>query len=210
MKIKITFFLAATAAAMAHEGGATTAAGPAAAPAPCCVDEKTVTTKGDLSRRSIYQLGAEWTNDAGQRVTLASLRGRPVVLTLFFASCEYACPTLVKDMQRLREALPDDARAKTQFVLVSFDSVRDTPAALKAYRDRLALDGSWTLLHGEPATVQELAMLLGVRYQQDVRGQFSHSNLITVLNRDGEVAQQLSGLMGDITEMKRAVTLAAR
>jgi protein SCO1/2 len=177
----------------------------AATPAvpPCCaVEEK---AGAPLSARSIYQLDAAWTNDAGSTVRLAALRGRPVVLAMFFAQCEYACPILVRDMQRVRAALPEALRAQTQFVLVSFDTARDTPAALRAYRERMALDAGWTLLRGDTAAVQELAMLLGVKFKQDARGQFSHSNLFTLLNRDGEIVHQQAGLQEDVSETVAAL-----
>ncbi len=165
-----------------------------AVPACCAVEEK---PGAPLSARSIYQLDTPWTNDTGAAVRLAALRGRPVVLALFFAQCEYACPILVRDMQRLRAALPADQRERVQFVLVSFDTARDTPAALKVYRERMVLDAGWTLLRGETTAVQELAMLLGVKFKQDARGQFSHSNLFTILNREGEVVHQQLGLQSD-------------
>lgn len=178
----------------------------------CTADEKpaAAVAEASLSARSIYQLEQTWTNDAGESVSLASLRGRPVVIAMFFANCEYACPVLVSDMQRLRQTLPENARARAQFVLVSFDPARDTPAALKAYRERAALDAGWTLLHGDANAVQELAMLLGIKYKQDARGQFSHSNLITVLNDQGEIAFQRAGLMGDVSEAAKAVVVASR
>ena len=129
---------------------------------------------------------------------------------MFFAQCEYACPILVHDMQRLRAALPEAVRENVQLVLVSFDTKRDTPEALKAYRDRAALDASWTLLRGDTNAVQELAMLLGVKFKQDARGQFSHSNLITILNGGGEIVHQQAGLRGDISEAAKAVALITK
>jgi protein SCO1/2 len=189
---------------------------------PCCAPEKPACCAEQivaalpalpakpLAARSIYQLDATWTNDAGARVQLASLRGQPVVIAMFFASCEYACPLLVTDLLRLREALPAEARAKTRFVLVTFDTARDTPAALKAYRERMQLDAAWTLLRGEEANVQALAMLLGVKFKQDARGQFSHSNLFTVLNTEGEIAHQRAGLGGDVSEAARVLAIAAK
>jgi protein SCO1/2 len=177
-----------------------------AAAAPCCVEQKPAAA----TAKSIYQLDAKWINDAGAPVQLASLRGKPVVLAMFFAQCEYACPVLVNDIKRLRAALPDAVRESTQLVLVSFDTVRDTPAALKLYRGRAELDAGWTLLHGESDAVQELAMLLGVKFKQDSRGQFSHSNLLTILNSEGEVVHQHAGLNRDISEAAKALTLAAR
>ncbi len=175
----------------------------------CCAAEAAAATVASVSKNSLYQLDASWTNDAGATVQLASLHGRPVVLAMFFASCEYACPLIVDDMKRLGAALPADVRGQTQFVLVSFDTARDTTAALKAYRERMKLDGAWTLLRGDATSVQELAMLLGVKFKQDARGQFSHSNLITVLNPAGEIAHQRAGLMGDVSEAAKAVVLVA-
>lgn len=181
---------------------------------PCCSetrgDEKAAPASRPLTARSLYQLDAIWTNDSGQPVSLAALRGRPVVLTMFFANCEYACPMLVADMHRVRDALPAEVRAQTQFVLVSFDSARDTPAVLHTYRTARGLDAAWTLLRGDPAAVQELAMLLGVKFKSDARGQFSHSNVITILNAEGEIAFQRNGLQGDALEPARAIVAAAK
>lgn len=216
MKTKLSLLMAALALV------AVARAAEAPAKAPCCAartEEKVQPAKpccdelksgAPLSARSLYQLDSAWTNDAGATVSLAALRGRPVVAAMFFASCEYACPIIVSEMKRLGDTLPADVRARAQFVLVSFDSARDTPAALKAYRERMGLGADWTLLHGEPGAVQELAMLLGVKYSQDARGQFAHSNLITVLNPEGEIAHQRAGLMGDVSEAAKAVVLAAR
>ena len=180
---------------------------PTPAVAPCCTEEKLAVP---LSAHSLYQLDANWTNDAGATVQLATLHGRPVVAAMFFANCQYACPIIVSEMKRLGDTLTADVRARTQFVLVSFDSARDTPEALKAYRERMALGADWTLLHGDPAAVQELAMLLGVKYKQDARGQFSHSNQITILNPEGEIVHQRAGLMGDVSEAAKAVVVAAK
>lgn len=173
-----------------------------------CCDEQA--GGAPLTARSLYQLDAAWTDDAGKPVKLAALRGSPVVVAMFFASCEYACPVLVHDLQRLRAALPEAVRAQTRFVLVSFDVARDTPPVLAAYRKKLELDASWTLLRGEAAAVQDLAMLLGVSYKQDARGQFAHSNLFTVLNAEGEIAHRQPGLQGEIGDSAKAVAGLAK
>lgn len=173
----------------------------------CC--EAAPAAAAPLSDRSLYQLDAVWTDDTGAAVKLADLRGRPVVLAMFFASCTYACPILVHDLQAIRDALPAETRARTRFVLVSFDSDRDTAAALHAYRGKLELDAGWTLLRGADADIQELAMLLGVKYRRNANGDFSHSNLVTILNAQGEIALQREGLRGETGPAVRAIALAA-
>lgn len=162
-------------------------------------------TTAPLSKHSIYQTEATFTTDTGHPFTLVELRGRPVVIDMFFASCGYACPLLVTDIQAIRAKLPAAMRDRTIFVLVSFDVARDTPAALAHYRAQRGLDDQWVLLHGDDDSIRELAALLGVKYKQDNDGGFSHSNLITVLNTQGEIVHQRTGLQGGLNEAAAAV-----
>jgi protein SCO1/2 len=181
------------------------------APKPCCAPETAgVAAAPKLSTQSLYQVESFWTDDSARVVKLASLRGKPVVLAMFFTSCENACPIIVSQMERIWKALPAAHRTQTRLVLVSFDSDRDTPEVLHLYRSGMRLGDEYTLLHGEPDEVRELAMLLGVKYAKDIRGQFAHSNLITVLNTAGEIAFQRQGLTSDITATANAVIAAAQ
>ncbi len=193
MKRALLFVLCVTAASAADK--------PAGKP-PCC---REALPAGHYTDRSLYQLDSKWTSDVGREVKLGVLRGRVQVLAMFFAQCEYACPILVNDMQRLEQSLPAAIRGRVEFLLVSFDTERDTPAALRAYREKMQLTPErWTLLRGGADDVRELAALLGVNFQKDARGQFAHSNLITVLNPEGEIIHQQTGLKGDT-----AATIAA-
>ena len=186
MKI-LTLTLASLVIAFLQSGCSTVSKTPS-----CCA--KPVESAQPVSDRSLFQLDSTWTNDKRDDLKLGALGGRPLVITMFFATCEYACPVLVHDMKKVQAALPEDARAKIGFVLVSFDSERDTPAALAEYRKIHELPANWTLLRGTPDDVLELAALLGVKFKKDARGQFAHSNLLTVLNPGGEVAHQQIGL----------------
>ena len=166
---------------------------------PCCA--QLPRSAAPLSDKSIYQLDALWTNDLGATVTLTSLKGRPQVVTMFFAHCQYACPLLVYKMKQIEAALPENLRTNVGFTLVSFDADRDTPEALRAYRAQHHLGPEWTLLHGNSDEVLNLAALLGVQFKRDAQGQFAHSNLITVLNANGELAYQEPGLNLDTGEL---------
>jgi protein SCO1/2 len=158
---------------------------------------------------SLFQLPVTWTTDEGRETTLAALRGHPVVVAMFFAKCEYACPLLVNDMRRLRAALPANVRDDVRFVLVSFDVERDSVDALHAYRSRQALDDHWSLLRGSAEDVRTLAAILGVQFKKDARGQFAHSNVLTLLNTAGEISYQHVGLNGDLTLLAAAASKAA-
>lgn len=172
---------------------------------PCCRVLKPGTTFPD---RSIYQLESEWTSDVGRKVRLGVLHGTPQVVAMIFTSCEFACPIIVNDMKRIEAALPGPVRTNTGFVLITFDHERDTPEKLRQFRKRMELPaGRWTLLRGEPDDVRELAALLGVNYRKDSRGQYAHSNIISLLSTNGEVALQQTGLNIAVENAVKQLTL---
>ncbi|HKW28201.1 MAG TPA: SCO family protein [Verrucomicrobiae bacterium] len=175
----------------------------------CCRQDKSTTdeiTSISYTAQSLYQVESKWTTDAGKEIKLGDLAGRPQVVAMFFANCTYACPIIVHDMQRIEAALPAELHSSVGFTLVSFDSQHDTPAALADYRRTRELPvENWTLLHGQPGDVLELAALLGVRYKEGAGGQFMHSNVITLLNAKGEIAFQQTGLNTDPQEMVRRI-----
>lgn len=159
---------------------------------PCC---RPPAARTNYTDKSLFLLDSTWTSDTGRHVKLGVLRGKPQVVAMFFASCQFTCPLTVSDLQRIEGALPENLRTNTGFLLVSFDSQRDTPAALKTYRVKRELSNqNWTLLRGEPDDVRELAALLGVIYKKDANGDFAHSNVITLLNAEGEIVFQQPGL----------------
>jgi protein SCO1/2 len=171
-------------------------------PDACCAAMETAA----FSKSSIYQSEVTFTDDTGKTVALGSLRGRPVVLDMFFASCGFACPLTVTDMLAIQERLPAELRSQAVFVLVTFDTVRDTTEVLAKYRTQRGLDGQWIVLRGDDDAVRELAALLGVKYKQESDGMFSHSNVITLLNREGEIVHQRQGLKGGLAEATAALT----
>lgn len=170
---------------------------------PCC---REAAPAAPLADKSLYQLESTWTSDVGKEVKLGVLRGRPQVVAMFFTTCEYACPIIVENMKSLELALPENLRDQVDFLLVSFDVERDTVEALKTYRAKRKLaTARWTLLRGKADDVRELAALLGINYQRDARGQFAHSNTISVLDAAGELVFQQTGLNKDSKETVAAI-----
>lgn len=163
-----------------------------------------------LPSESLYALDAGWTTDAGSALTLADLRGRPVMISMVYAHCAFACPLIVRDMKALAAELPE--QGDLRYVLVSLDPERDTPEQLQGFRKGFGLDDTWTLLRGDARDVRHLAALLGIRYRAEADGQISHSNIITILDRDGRIAAQQEGLdaeSDDATQALRSL-IAAR
>ncbi|MDQ8182287.1 SCO family protein [Pelagicoccus sp. SDUM812005] len=145
---------------------------------------------------SLYQVTSEWQTQTGNKIVLADLAGQPQFVALAYTNCQYACPRLIADLKAIESSLPADSEAK--ILIVSIDPERDTPERLAAYASEQELDTSrWTLLNGAPGDVLELANLLGVRYAKTPTGDYTHSNIITLLNAKGEIVHQQNGLGAD-------------
>ena len=158
----------------------------------CCPCNEGVET---LTDKSVYQLGSSWIRHDNQTINLKQLRGRVQVIAMIFTHCPSSCPRLVEDMKRLESQLGARYRSDVGYVLVSLDPDRDSPQVLKEYSESRDLHReSWTLLHGDPEDVRELAAVLGVRYKKVGERDIAHSNLISVLDKKGELVYQQEGL----------------
>ena len=204
MRIPITILLLAVAAFAAEPSKPVVKDGKP----PCC---RAALDLGKPTDKSLYLLDSMWTSDVGRQIKLGALRGRPQIVAMFFTHCEYACPILVGELKAIEGKLPPAVLGKVDFLLVSIDAKRDTPAELATFREKRQLARErWTLLRGGADDVRELAALLGVNYAEDSRGQFAHTNVITLLNADGEIAFQHTGLKQDPALLVAAIEKAAR
>lgn len=147
---------------------------------------------------SLFQVESNWTNQNGKKQPLGQLSGKPQLVAMVYTNCQYACPRIIADLKSLESELADWSSNEFGITIISIDPERDTPERLLEYStdNNLNLD-HWTLLHGDASDVLELANLLGVRYQKTPTGDFSHSNIITLLNAQGEIVHQQNGLGSD-------------
>lgn len=75
----------------------------------------------------------ELVNSDAKPVKLSSLKGKWTILTFGFTNCPDICPSAMASFKNEIDALDPDSRDKVQFVFISVDPKRDTPAKLKKY-----------------------------------------------------------------------------
>lgn len=171
---------------------------------PACCAEPMPTVMAELPAESIYQLDFTFTDDSGAERQLSELRGQPTLMAMFFAQCGYACPLLVRDMKDVVGRLPADIAKNVRILLVTFDTDRDSVEALHAYRKTNELDERWELWRASPSDTRTYAMVVGVQFRQEPSGDYSHSNLITLLDSDGVIAHRRTGLQGGLEGLTEA------
>lgn len=164
-----------------------------------------------LSGESVFQIESFWSDQDGNKFLLSTLRGKISVVAMAYTSCQGACPIIISDMQKIEKSLKPNLLSQTHFILVSFDSERDTPTQLKKFAKAHNLDPSnWTLLTGTAKSVRELADTLNIKYKKNADGDFSHSNVITILDSEGIILHQQLGLRQNPKDSIETISNASR
>jgi protein SCO1 len=154
-------------------------------------------TPGD----SLYQLEAPLTAQDGRAVGLDVYRGQPVLVTMFYASCQATCPLIIETLRVTEAKLSAEQKKNLRVLLISIDPERDTAEALgKTARERRVDTSRWTLAHTDEAHVRQIAAALGVQYRKLPNGEYSHATSISVLDRQGRIVAQSSEL-GRVDDM---------
>jgi len=152
---------------------------------------------GALPGDSLYQLRAALVDQDGHPFELASLRGNPALVSMFYSSCEMVCPILFETVAHTVRSLKPAVRDRVHIVMVSLDPERDTVAVLKETAIKHGCDAHWSLVRGSDADVRRIAALLGVQYRRLPSGEFNHSTSIELLDSEGRIVKRTATLGQD-------------
>lgn len=168
---------------------------------PMQTSKKVLSDPNEISESSIFNLTSKWNTEEGEAIELKDLKGKTLVMVMIYTTCKAACPRLVADMRSIEEQIPDEFIKDINFVMVSIDPETDTPKRLKEFAIENFMDGEqWTFLQGSVDNVREFANVLAVKYKEISPMDFSHSNIISVINPQGELQHQQEGLGVDNKE----------
>ncbi|MCM4154430.1 SCO family protein [Gramella sp. AN32] len=153
----------------------------------------------EIPELSVYNLPAVWTTQDNKQIELEDLKGNVLVMVMIYTSCKSACPRLVADMRNIAADVPENKSLK--YVFVSIDPETDTPQRLKDFAKENQMDDEkWLFLRGTPEATREFAAVLAVSYKRISPMDFSHSNIISVFDKQGVLVHQKQGLGVDDSE----------
>lgn len=144
-------------------------------------------TKDTNFTDSIWTLEHKWTDHKNKTISLSQLSGKPILMTMTFASCPGACPLMISDMKTIDKKLTAKEKSKVIFATFSIDPKRDTPEALKAFHKKMKLDKRWTLFTSDEDQARELAAALGFSYKDLGDGDYTHSTSLYLISSTGRV-----------------------
>ncbi|WMJ73637.1 SCO family protein [Cytophagaceae bacterium ABcell3] len=154
----------------------------------------------DISELSLYNLESEWVTQDDQILHLEDLKGKAQIMVMIYTKCAYACPRLIADLKRVEEEIQDISSSDLGIVLVSMDPENDTPAQMTEYSKRNKLSDRYMLITSTEHNILELSHLLNVKFKKE-GDDYAHSNILTLLDAQGEIVFQQEGLGEDITKL---------
>lgn len=152
-------------------------------------------SRADDATGSLYQLEMKLTDQAAQAQGFDLYEGQATLVTLFYGSCPMACPLLIDTVRAIENALTPHERSRLRVLMVSVDPERDTPQALAVLAQQRRIDlKRWTLARADADDVRMLAAALNVQYRRLPNGEYNHTSVITLLDKDGRLVQQTTAL----------------
>ena len=167
------------------------------------------TASDEEARARSYFTNLELINQDGQTVRFFDdvLKDKVVVINFIFSNCEGACPLMTHKLTLVRDKLEGFIGEQIQFVSLSLDPQRDSPAALKKFAKTQNADHEgWVFLTGDPDHLDTIISKLG-QYTDDIEahstmmlaGNVSTAHWIKILPQEQPpaIAEKLRLLMDD-------------
>ena len=156
-----------------------------------------------ISELSIYNVTSKWIDQNKEAHILEDFKGKVLIVTMIYTRCEASCPRMVSDVRAIHDSLNNKS---IRYIFVSMDPEKDTPEKLKEYAIENNMNyPEYTFLQGNLDGVREFSNILNVKYKRTSEKDFSHSNLISVFDKNGVLQFQQEGLGIDNTTLRMKV-----
>lgn len=131
------------------------------------------------------------TDQNGKKVSLASLKGKPVLFDFIYTSCPGPCLMLTSRMRLIANRLEPMLGTKVWFVSVTVDPEHDGPAELLNYaKQQGANQNGWLFLTGSPADIEQLMNQFKLVRQREADGTVDHVLEFFLVGPDGRQLYQ--------------------
>lgn len=126
------------------------------------------------------------TDQYGQRVPLASLKGKPLLFDFIYTSCPGECQLLTQHMKLIADKLGPGLGSKVSLVSVTVDPEHDRPSRLLDYAKAFKANvKGWYFLTGSPAQIDELMRPFQLERLRDSNGEIIHVPGYFLVGTDG-------------------------
>jgi cytochrome c2 len=125
------------------------------------------------------------------------IKGKIVVISFIYTSCQDLCPLTTARMAQLEDKLDGAVGRDLFFISMSVDPENDTPERMKAFADAFDVGPGWLFLTGKPADIRAINYKLGDRSDRNLS---DHRNEI-VLGNDAGGYWQRASVFGELDSL---------
>ncbi len=130
----------------------------------------------------------------GDKVSLASLKGKPLVVDFIYTSCPGPCLMETAKLANVALRLGSDLGSKVMIVSISVDPEHDGPKQLLAYsRQQGADEKGWYFLTGGPGDVDKALAGFKLSRQIEPDGSVGHLVDMMLIGPDGRLVHEYNG-----------------
>jgi len=149
--------------------------------------------------QSLYDLKTNWRDTENNKTDISIAKGSYTIIAMVYTGCAHACPMTISKIKDIEKDFSKAKFTDLKIVLASFDVKNDRPQKLKKYQiERKLNPDRWKFLSAETEDdARKLAVTLGISYKDIGDGDFSHSNLITLLDPNGKILASIDSLNAD-------------
>jgi len=148
-----------------------------------------------FSSDSIYNLNSELTDKNGIVNNLGDLSGKVQVFSMIYTNCKTICPIIVANMKSIEKLVPKNVLDDVQFSLISLDPDRDSvPTLSKFFKEKKLNSKYWNLFKTTKDDTLKISLAVGVKYKKEKNNEYTHSNLIIILDKNGVIKMHHQGL----------------
>lgn len=126
-------------------------------------------------------------------LTLTDLRGKVALVSFIFTTCNGSCPATTARMHTVDAALKRGGLLKgdrVRLISISLDPERDTPAALRRYRELYDIESDhWRFLTGPVTDVNKTVAAWGMWAKAAPNGQLDHPSRIFLMDAKGRIRE---------------------
>src|ERR1700675_1268234 len=137
---------------------------------------------------------AKLVDQNGNSVSLASLKGKPMVVDFIYSSCPAPCMMETAKLTNVALRLGSDLGSKVTIVSISVDPEHDGPKQLLDYsRQQGADEKGWYFLTGGPAEVDQALAGFKLSRQVEPDGSVGHLVDMMLIGPDGRLIREYNG-----------------
>lgn len=155
---------------------------------------------------SIYNLESKILDKDGKELLLENLSGKVQVFSMIYTRCKTVCPIIVANMKSIERLIPKNILDQVSFSLVSLDPDRDSVENLYNFFNEKKLNNkTWNLYKMSKEETLQLALTVGIKYKKEKNNEYTHSNLIIILDKNGVIRMHHQGLDKNYSELVKLV-----